>query len=81
MNDQAGWGCDQCRQTGYSGRVGLFELIVIDENIQQAIQQRNDASQLRKLATENGMKLLRHDGLTKIDKGLTTHAEVARVSN
>ena len=75
-----GSGCDECRQTGYSGRLGLYELMVIDAEIQKAIQQRLDASILREIGIKNGMKRLREAGVAKALAGETTLSEVARVT-
>ena len=75
-----GTGCDLCRNTGYLGRIGLFELMEVGEETQALIQQRASASQIRNLCRESGMKLLREDGISKILQGETTVEEVVRVS-
>ncbi len=75
-----GTGCEDCRQTGYRGRVGVFELLSIDDAVREAIQNRANASRIREVAIENGMKLLRHDGIEKILTGSTTMEEVDRVT-
>jgi len=79
-NPMIGAGCDQCRGTGYQGRIGLFELMAVDEETQVLIQQRANASQIRKSSRSAGMKLLREDGIQKIIQGKTTVEEVVRVS-
>jgi general secretion pathway protein E len=73
-----GGGCALCRQTGYAGRVGLFELLVVDERIRPAILRTPDAVSLRALAVEAGMRPLREDGRRKVLAGLTTPEEVLR---
>ncbi len=73
-----GGGCALCRQTGYAGRVGLFELLVVDEGIRPAILRTPDAVSLKALAHEAGMHPLREDGRRKILAGLTTPEEVLR---
>ena len=75
-----GDGCDKCRQTGYQGRIGIFEFMMIDEAVRSLIQTRCNASEIRKASRANGMKLLREDGLEKIVAGQTTIEEVVRVS-
>ncbi|TWT98395.1 GspE/PulE family protein [Stieleria varia] len=73
-------GCDACRQTGYRGRVGLFELLLIDDNTRELIQSRANASQIRQAGIDAGMHLLSTDGLLKIHQGVTTLDEVLRVT-
>ena len=75
-----GDGCDKCRQTGYQGRIGIFEFMMIDEAVRSLIQTRCNASEIREASRANGMKLLREDGLEKIVAGETTIEEVVRVS-
>lgn len=75
-----GTGCSQCRETGYLGRIGLFELLVISDVVRSAIQSSANASQIRQLAFEDGLQLMQVDGLMKIQKGITTLEEVLRVS-
>ena len=75
-----GKGCDKCRESGYAGRVGLFELLVIDDYFREVIN--NDASidHITKAFKESGRKTLFDDGIIKIQKGLTTIEEVLRVT-
>jgi general secretion pathway protein E len=75
-----GEGCQECRSSGYSGRVAIFELLALDESIRQLIVSRSSASQIRNKAREMGFKQLRHDGLLKAVSGLTTLEEVLRVT-
>ena len=75
-----GEGCDKCRETGYHGRVGLFEMMLINDSIREQIQNRNSATPIRNVAVASGMQLLRHDGIKKILEGTTTSDEVIRVS-
>jgi len=75
-----GSGCANCRQTGYRGRVGIYELLVMDETCRELVQTRANAAQIRAAAMAGGMKLLRDDGLAKARAGETTLAEVLRVS-
>ena len=73
-------GCDACRGTGFRGRIGLFELLIVDEPCRELIQSRGNAAQIREVATAAGMHLLSTDGLLKIHQGLTTRDEVMRVT-
>ena len=75
-----GEGCDRCRGTGYSGRVGVFELMVVSEEIKQLIQRRGTATEIRIAAEANGMKSLVHDGREKIEAAKTTIAEIVRIA-
>ncbi len=77
---QCGEGCDQCRGTGYRGRLGIFELLTISDQIRSEIQSRSSAAAIRNVAMEAGMRLLRDDGIAKIRSGETTVEEVTRVT-
>ena len=72
-------GCDKCNGSGFLGRVGLFELLVIDEAVRQLVIGKPTASAIRSVAVNAGMRGLREDGCLKIRDGLTTMAEVLRV--
>ena len=74
-----GAGCTLCRGTGYRGRVGVFELLTMSEELKDAITQRASRSTLRTLALRDGMLPLSEDGWTKVQAGLTTVEEVLRV--
>lgn len=74
-----GTGCDECFGTGYKGRIGIFELFVIDDEIRELINQKSDSVKLKNAAISKGMRTLREDGILKIKKGITTIQEVARV--
>ena len=73
-------GCNACSGTGYLGRVGIFELLPVTSEICKVISQRADAGVIRNLAVQQGMRLLREDGWDKVRQGLTTLAEVLRVT-
>lgn len=75
-----GAGCEQCIGTGYSGRVGIFELMEMNEELRRLIMHNEDASVLTDSARRNGMRNLREDGWEKIDRGVTTVEEVLRVT-
>jgi general secretion pathway protein E len=71
-------GCLECRMTGYRGRAGLYELLVLDEAAQGAVHPVPDAAKLRRLAAQGGLKPLRMAGVMKVGEGLTTLEEVLR---
>jgi len=74
-----GVGCDHCRGRGYAGRVGVYELMVVNAEIAELIVRRAPLSDIKEAAKANGMKELREDGLIKVLEGLTTPDEVRRV--
>ncbi len=69
-------GCDMCRQGGYKGRLGLFEILQVDDEISQLINQGLSTSQLKRRSRELGMRSLREDGVRKVLSGVTSAAEV-----
>jgi type II secretory ATPase GspE/PulE/Tfp pilus assembly ATPase PilB-like protein len=76
---QRGAGCSACRGTGFRGRVGIFELVVISDELKDAIARHAGRAELRALADAAGMVPLRTDGWQKVQAGLTTVDEVLRV--
>ncbi len=75
-----GAGCADCAYTGYSGRIGIFEIFVINEEVQHLIYEQVGSGELRNKARELGMRTLREDGLRKVIAGQTTLEEVFRVT-
>ncbi len=73
-------GCEACTRTGYRGRRALFEVLEVDEDIESAIVRRENATQIRNLSIEKGMKTLREDGWAKVFKGVTSVKEIMRVT-
>ncbi|MEM7602362.1 MAG: GspE/PulE family protein, partial [Verrucomicrobiota bacterium] len=73
-------GCRECRDTGYRGRMGIFEMLVIEEEVARLINDDLTTPQLRKRARELGMRTLREDGLRKILAGHISASEVIRVT-
>ena len=69
-------GCEQCRKTGYRGRLGIFEIFVIDDEVRHMINKRSSTLMLRQRARELGMRTLREDGVRKILGGVTSAEEV-----
>ena len=80
METFRGAGCPQCNGTGYKGRLGIFELMELNEEIRRLIMANADASQITTAAKANGMRQLREDGWEKIAQGVTTSEEVMRVT-
>ena len=74
-------GCEQCRETGFAGRLGLFELLVLDDSARELVQTRANAAAIREHALAGGMSLLAKDGLQKVEQGRTTMAEVLRATS
>ncbi|MBU1061358.1 MAG: type II secretion system ATPase GspE [Candidatus Omnitrophica bacterium] len=75
-----GKGCNTCRDTGYKGRVGIFELLVVTEEIRKMIVDRASSDLIKNKALQMGMKTLRDDGLDKVLKGITTAEEVIKAT-
>jgi general secretion pathway protein E len=75
-----GPGCPACNQTGYRGRVGIFELMVMDEELRRLIMTDPGSDRIKALAQSHGMITLRDDGLRKVARGMSTPSEVVRVS-
>lgn len=75
-----GRGCEQCAFTGYFGRSGIFELLVVDDDIRKLILKNADSNQIREAAKRNGMRTLLEDGAEKVREGVTTLSEVLRVT-
>jgi type II secretory ATPase GspE/PulE/Tfp pilus assembly ATPase PilB-like protein len=73
-------GCDKCRNNGFRGRIGLFELFQIDDEVRHMINENLTSSQLRRRARELGMRTLRDDGIRKVLAGLTSPEEVIHVT-
>src|SRR5579871_3832743 len=75
-----GAGCDSCSGSGFKGRMGIFELMDLSEDIRKLIMSNADASAITLAARRNGMRNLREDGWLKVQDGITTVAEVMRVT-
>lgn len=76
-----GEGCPYCKDTGYKGRIAIFELMVITENIREMIIKNVSTGKLRQAAVKEGMCLLKIDGIKKVCEGITTIDEVLRVAS
>jgi len=75
-----GRGCETCGGTGYKGRIGLFELLTMSNEVRHIINTGGDATAIREQAKKEGMTTLREDALSKLRRGLTTPEEVVRVT-
>jgi general secretion pathway protein E/type IV pilus assembly protein PilB len=73
-------GCERCRGTGYKGRMGIFEIFVIDDDVRHMINSRKSTLLLRQRARELGMRTLREDGVRKVLGGLTSAEEVISIT-
>ena len=75
-----GAGCEVCHFTGYAGRIGIFEVLEISNEIRKLITEKNDSDAIVKQAIKEGMTTMLDDGLSKVVKGQTTIEEVLRVT-
>ncbi len=75
-----GRGCDMCYNTGYQGRVAIYEMLPVNEEIKVLIIERANATEVKRAAIKAGMRTLRQDGVEKVKLGLTTMAEIIRVT-
>jgi type IV pilus assembly protein PilB len=73
-------GCARCRETGYRGRIGLFEVMTVTDEIRALIVARAPAGEIARVAISQGMRTLLDDGMGKVREGLTTLAEIGRVT-
>ena len=80
VRSYAGKGCKVCHLTGYVGRIGIYEILILNKQIQEAIAQRKDATTIRQLAITNGMTTMLDDGLIKVSQGITSYQEVIRAT-
>jgi len=75
-----GEGCEKCDATGYKGRTGIYELMIVNDDLRKLINERKGADVLRQMATRQGMLSLREAGFEKVMQGVTTIEELARVT-
>jgi type IV pilus assembly protein PilB len=76
-----GKGCPECNNTGYRGRIGLFELLVVDDTIRKMVVEKRSAEEIQKFLASKGFKTMRDDGLEKVRAGITTLEEVLRITH
>jgi type II secretory ATPase GspE/PulE/Tfp pilus assembly ATPase PilB-like protein len=70
--------CRKCNGTGYKGRSGIFELLILDDEIRNAVNRNASSSELQKIAVSHGMITLAEDGEAKVASGVTTRDELNR---
>ncbi|MFH0810305.1 MAG: ATPase, T2SS/T4P/T4SS family, partial [Pseudomonadota bacterium] len=75
-----GAGCAECLHTGYRGRTGIYELLVMNDDIRRLVVEGADANQIKRAARASGMKTLRENGAAKVITGVTSIEEVLRVT-
>jgi type IV pilus assembly protein PilB len=78
VTPQKGNGCEKCNNTGYKGRVGLYEVMEVTDELRELVLVGASALELRRKAIDDGMITLRQSGLRKVKEGVTTMEEVAR---
>ncbi|MEK9186537.1 MAG: type II secretion system protein GspE, partial [Patescibacteria group bacterium] len=74
-----GKGCSACDSSGYKGRIGIYEVMEMDDELRSAITRQTDASEIKKIAIKNGMITMVEDGFKKVIAGITTIEEIFRV--
>jgi type II secretory ATPase GspE/PulE/Tfp pilus assembly ATPase PilB-like protein len=72
-------GCDKCDQTGYKGRIGIYELLRFDDAIREIVRNSGSMDEIREVARSNGMRTMQEDAIEKLRKGMTTPEEIFRV--
>ena len=77
--ERRGRGCEACRGSGYAGRTGVYELLVLDDAMREALSSKDGAARVRAIARERGVPSLRDDGARLVLAGVTTPEEVLRV--
>ena len=80
MEAYAPTGCARCVNSGYKGRVGLYEVLTVSDEIRKLALEHAAATEMQEVAVRQGLRLLRDDGLEKVRLGLTSIAEVTRVA-
>ncbi len=75
-----GAGCTECIETGYKGRTGIYEILIMNDPIKNTILKSSDSNIIKKIAIEQGLHSLRQDGARKVEDGVTTIEEVLRVT-
>ena len=77
-NSKKGEGCTYCHETGYLGRTGVFELLIINNKIRQLFTSGASSSEIKSVAIKAGMLSMLKDGFVKVKEGLTTPTEILR---
>jgi len=74
-----GCGCEKCLNTGYSGRTGIYELLILNDQLRKVVQKSADSTQIKQVTLEQKMKTLQYDCAQKVLEGITTIDEMLRV--
>ena len=74
-------GCDECMGTGYHGRSGVYEMVMITDEVRNNVLRNSDSNTIKQIARNDGMVSLRDDGVRKVLRGVTTLEEVLRVTH
>ena len=80
LTEWRGRGCAQCHGTGYRGRTGIYEMLIMDDALRSEVMRRGSARDFQTVAVQGGMQMLYHDGLRQVRAGVTTLEEVLRVT-
>ena len=75
-----GVGCSECNHTGYRGRTGIYEFLLVDDEIRRLIVSKADSNEIQQTAMRKGMTTLKQEGATKVIQGLTATEEVLRIT-
>jgi type II secretory ATPase GspE/PulE/Tfp pilus assembly ATPase PilB-like protein len=75
-----GKGCPSCKYTGYKGRTGVFEVLVVDDTIKELVISKSSSDTIKRAATENGMTVMHEDAIKKVLLGVTTLEEALDVT-
>jgi general secretion pathway protein E len=75
-----GTGCKNCSYTGYRGRVGIFEVLTLSDDIKMMVSNKESSSTMRAQAIKEGMTTMMHDGMEKVKMGITTPTEILRAA-
>jgi len=74
-----GRGCEHCLGTGYRGRIGMFEVLELDDDLKSLITKTQNSTEIKRLAREKGYRTMVEDGIDKVKKGITTSSELLSV--
>ncbi|MEO8326653.1 MAG: type II secretion system protein GspE, partial [Nitrospirota bacterium] len=75
-----GTGCNNCNQTGYRGRTGIYEFLLVDDEIRRLVVSKADSNIIQQAAMKKGMTTLKQEGASKVRQGLTATEEVLRIT-
>jgi general secretion pathway protein E len=73
-------GCSECLKTGYKGRIGIFEVVIMDDDMRELVKQKASPREYRAILKRQGVSSLRRVGLARVKEGITTVDEVVRVT-